>query len=296
MKGTKHVNNLIMMDFKNRAKATRDTSIGYLGNVGTSSKIKKNSKVLNIDTFILYLAPWKLSGYNTCSMATNDCIDACLNESGRAGMEKKAGSTNIITARIARTKLFYEQRTYFFNWLIAEIKAAKNLTKIRGNDFAVRLNGTSDINWNAYKHNGKTIFEHFSDVQFYDYTKVPSRFNNVPANYHLTFSYTGHNWNDCKEILNKGYNVAAVYNLTKWYNNKPENIKPLPTKYKGYPVLDGDITDYRPFDKKGHIVALRFKRIADDLKAAIAIQSKFVIDPASKDCDYSPLKETVKLN
>jgi hypothetical protein len=280
------------MQFINRAQAKKTTGITYLGGCGTSSKIEKNSKVYNIDTYILYLAPHNLSGYNTCLMATKECINACLNTSGRAGMEINSGDTDysqIIAARIARTILFYEQRNFFFDWLIAEIKSAEKLSKKKGNKFAVRLNGTSDLPWNAYKHNGKTIFEHFPNVQFYDYTKVPNRFNDIPENYHLTFSYTGYNWAACKEVLSKGYNVAAVFNIVKWYNEKVS--QPLPIMFKGFPVIDGDISDYRPYDNSGSIVALRFKRIADKQKAAKAIKSKFVIDANNKDCVYSPLPE-----
>jgi hypothetical protein len=182
--------------------------------------------------------------------------------------------------------LFYEQRNFFLAWLVAEIKAAKNLSLIKGNEFAVRLNGTSDLNWNAYKFEGKTIFEIFPDIQFYDYTKVPNRFNNIPKNYHLTFSFTGYNWNDCINVLDKGFNVASVFDIYKTYNMRLENIKPLPTKYKGYKVIDGDITDYRPFDEMGTIVALRFKKIANkDLQSKV-IKSRFVINPDSKYCTY----------
>lgn len=277
------------MEFINRSQATKEMGFAYLGKCGSSSKIMKNTKVLNIDTFILYLAPHKMSGYNTCPMATKDCIAGCLNTSGYAGIEivTPDKENSIINARIDKTKMFYENRSYFFNWLIAEINAAKNLSNLKGNDFAIRLNGTSDINWNAYKIDGKTIFEMFPSIQFYDYTKVVNRFNNIPDNYHLTFSFTGYNWNDCKTVLDMGYNVASVFDIHKTYNMRPENIKPLPTKYKGYNVIDGDITDYRPFDDKGTIVALRFKRIADKETASKVRKSKFVINPKSKDCSYS---------
>jgi hypothetical protein len=282
------------MEFINRAIATKETGLSYLGVCSSSSKIKKNSKILNIDTYILYLAPHLLSGYNTCPMATTDCIKGCLNTSGRAGMKIKSNNeSRIIKSRIEKTKMFYENRDFFFAWLIAEIKGAKKLSESKGNDFAVRLNGTSDLNWNVYKINGKTIFEIFPDVQFYDYTKVPSRFNNIPSNYHLTMSYTGYNWDACKTILDKEYNVAVVFNIQKWYNNRIENIVPLPKTFKGYPVIDGDVTDYRPYDEKGSIVALRFKRIADKSVQENVIKSKFVIDPNDKDCKY--IVQTEKL-
>ena len=280
-----------MMEFKTRAQGTRDYGFSYLGKCGSSSKILKNTKVLKIDTYVVYLAPHTMAGYNTCPMATKDCISGCLNTSGRAGMEiNSCNGNNIINARIKKTKLFYENKDYFFAWLIAEIKAAKNLSLNKGHDFSVRLNGTSDINWNAYKIDGKTIFEIFPDIQFYDYTKVANRFNNIPKNYHLTFSYTGYNWNDCANVLDKGFNVAAVFNIFKTYNMRKENIKPLPLTYKGYKVIDGDITDYRPFDNKKSIVALRFKRIANKETASKVIKSKFVINPNSKDCKYKTVR------
>ena len=280
-----------MKNFINRADASRVTGMSYLGKCGSSSKIKKNSKVLNIDTFVLYLAPHILSGYNTCMMATIECINGCLHTSGRAGMEINSDNDNrIVNARIKKTKLFYESRKFFFGWLVAEIKAAKNLSLNKGNDFSIRLNGTSDINWKAYKIDGKTIFEIFPDIQFYDYTKIPNRFNNIPKNYHLTFSYTGYNWLDCEKVLNKGGNVAVVFDIFKTYNMKKENIKPLPTKYKGYKVVDGDITDYRPFDKKGSIVALRFKRIANKKTQSEVIDSVFVVSPTNKDCTYKKVR------
>lgn len=276
------------MDFINRADASRIVDVSYLGAVGSSSKMIKNTKVLDIDTYILYLAPHKLSGYNTCAGATKECIEGCINTTGRAAMElnsDKFEGSPIINARIKKTKLFYEQRAFFFNWLIAEIEAQRNLSKKAGREFSVRLNGTSDINWAAYKHNGKTIFEYFSDVQFYDYTKVPNRFNNVPENYHLTFSYTGYNWPACKEILDMGYNVAVVFNIKSRKKNQP-----LPTTFKGYPVIDGDVTDYRPLDARGSIVGLKFKTIADRKAAQKILKSKFVADVNGKDCSYEILE------
>ena len=283
------------MEFTYRSQAKKSTKLSYLGKVGSSSKIKKNTKILKIDTFVLYLAPWKLSGYNVCAMATKDCIAGCLNTSGRAGMEiNSVNDTQIINARITKTKLLFEQRDFFMNWLVAEITATKALSEKKGNEYSVRLNGTSDINWMAMKLNGKTIFQLFPTVQFYDYTKVPNRFNNIPANYHLTFSYTGYNWLDCVNVLDKGFNIAVVFNISKWYNNRPENVKPLPTTFKDYKVIDGDITDYRPFDEKGTIVGLRFKRIANKETANEVIKSKFVIQPNDKNCKYETVKVLAK--
>jgi hypothetical protein len=77
------------------------------------------------------------------------------------------------------------------------------------------LNGTSDIQFEKIKlDNGKTIFEEFPEVQFYDYTKIPTRKVEHIKNYHLTWSYSEANekyaeyW---QEALNRGMNVATVF-------------------------------------------------------------------------------------
>lgn len=259
---------LNIMEFTNQAEAKKFAKVSYLGGINTSAKIEKNGKVSNNYTYILYLLPHKASGYNVCPMATKECIVGCLNTSGRVIMDIDNANT-ILTARLRKTKLFFEQRNLFMGWLVSEIEAGQRKADKNGFDFSIRLNGTSDINWNAYKINGKTIFEIFPDVQFYDYTKVPNRFNNMPLNYHLTLSYTGKNWNDCKTVLNNGNNVAAIFNVHKGQD--------LPNEYKGYKVIDGDLTDYRPNDYKGVIVGLRWKKIADKKANEQVKNSIFVI-------------------
>ena len=254
--------------FTSKAQAKRDAKVSYLGSINSSAKIAKNGKVSNNYTFVLYLLPHSASGFNVCAMATTECIKGCLNTSGRVIMD--INNTNaILTARLRKTKLFFEQRTLFMDWLVAELKTAQNKAKKDGFDFSIRLNGTSDLNWNAYKVDGKTVFELFPDVTFYDYTKVPSRFDIMPDNYHLTFSYTGENWADCETLLNKGYNVAVIFNIKKG--------KALPETFNGYKVIDGDLTDYRPNDGNGVIVGLRWKKIADKVLNEEIKNSHFVI-------------------
>ena len=59
-----------------------------------------------------------------------------------------------------------------------------------------RLNGTSDIRWENQTVMGhNNVMDMFPDVQFYDYTKIPNRYN-VPSNYHLTFSRSESNDQD----------------------------------------------------------------------------------------------------
>jgi len=190
-------------------------------------KVQKSS----IKTLIMHLAPHKLSGKNVCSMATAGCAAACLNTAGRGKF------TVVQNARIKRTKMFFEERERFFAQLHDEITRAQR----KYGHIAVRLNGTSDITWEAYKvYEGQNIFEALPSVIFYDYTKIAKRFfNPLPQNYHLTFSYSGEPEyykgkaaEVAKNVLSLGYPVAVVFSS-------------LPDSFLGYPVINGDETDER---------------------------------------------------
>jgi hypothetical protein len=85
----------------------------------------------------------------------------------------------------------------------------------------------------------------FKNVQFYDYTKIPGR-EKLPKNYHLTFSRSEVNENDCLNELQKGRNVAVVFDV-------------LPTTWNGYPVICGDNDDLRFLDPKNVVVGLTAK-------------------------------------
>jgi hypothetical protein len=243
------------MKFKNLATAKKETGVSYLGNINSSAKMIKNMKVSDNYTYFLYLAPAKISGYNVCSHSTPECRMGCLYNSGRTKVEDYSHKNVIKHARLIKTRLFFENRDYFMDWMIVEIKSYQKKAEKDGYYFSIRLNGTSDIDWADKSEFGTTIFEIFPDVQFYDYTKNPHKFINKPENYHLTFSYTGRNWNICEKLLNMGYNVAVVFDITK--------KEQLPTSFRGYEVINGDLTDYRPYDDKGVIVGLRYKDCAD---------------------------------
>ena len=150
-------------------------------------------------------------------------------------------------------------------WMIKEIENYETKAKNKGYGFSIRLNGTSDIDWANIKYKGKNIFDIFPNVQFYDYTKNHNKFTNKPTNYHLTYSYTGYNWDKCESLLNQGQNVAMIFN------------KELPAAYAAYNVIDGDLTDYRPNDGNGVIVGLKWKRIQNKTVNQLVKTSKFVI-------------------
>jgi hypothetical protein len=262
-----------MAEFQTIGKAAKQTKLSYLGNINSSAKLMKNKKVSGQYTYIIYLAPAKSSGYNVCSHSTAECRKGCLATSGRAGMEIICGGSCIHNARIKKTRLFFEDTAFFMQWMIAEIKRYQKKALKDNFGFSVRLNGTSDIDWANVIVDGKNIFQLFPEVTFYDYTKNPNKFNHLPLNYHLTMSYTGRNANVCEALLEKGFNVAVVFNVKK--------KKPLPETFFGYKVVDGDLTDYRPDDGKGVIIGLRFKLIADRQAAKELRESVFVVDPAN---------------
>ena len=119
------------------------------------------------------------------------------------------------------------------------------------------------------KYNNLNIFELFHSVDFYDYTKNGQKFINKPKNYHLTYSYTGRNWDVCKTLLDEGHNVAVIFNIKKG--------EPFPEFFRGYEVFDGDKSDYRIADKRGVIIALYWKNIGNKELNKKAKESIFAI-------------------
>lgn len=194
-------------------------------------------------TYILHLAPAKLSGYNVCPAASKGCKRACLNSAGRGRFN------NVQEARIRKTKLLFENTPEFFRLLIKDIDAAVRKTKRTGQKLAIRLNGTSDIDWENWVFPDWfeiNIFQLYPDVQFYDYTKRPDRLVRCAGipNYHLTFSRSESNDRVADSAIKAGHNVAVVFS------------KSLPPEYKGRPVIDGTLTDLRFLDPKNCIVGL----------------------------------------
>jgi hypothetical protein len=196
---------------------------------------------------ILHLSPSDRSGFNTCPKATVGCRAACLNTAGHGGIRLKSGEENgVQKARRRKTHQFFVRRTEFMQQLAIEI--AKHVRKAERKGFipCVRLNGTSDIRWeNIPVGPFENIFQMFPDVQFYDYTKLPGRELGI-GNYHLTFSVADGNDADAEAELQRGMNVAVVF----------DNV---PSEYLGVPVVDGDESDLRFLDAKGVVVGLKAK-------------------------------------
>jgi hypothetical protein len=217
--------------------------------INSNPKVEKNFKKLGVLTANLHLAPYNVSGYQVCPMASAGCIKACLNTAGRGGIFKVGATTNAIQeARKRKTKMYFEQREEFMQQLIKDILSVKRKAKKMGvKKVGLRLNTTSDVPWErvAVEYEGikyKNIMGLFPDIQFYDYTKRSNR-KNLPMNYHLTFSLAEDNDKAAEEAFNNGMNVAVVF------NDVPKIFK---LGSKVVPVIDGD-------ERKNVIVGLKAK-------------------------------------
>ncbi|MER8641015.1 hypothetical protein [Mesorhizobium sp. M1252] len=232
---------------------------------GGNAKTIKGDKLGNYETAIMYLAPasQSLMG-NVCPMAGQaGCELGCLSKAGRAGM-----FSSIVEARIAKTQRYFKSRETFMADLVKDIAAFVRYCAKKQVKAAVRLNGTSDIQWEVAhpcSRDGVTytsIFAAFPEVQFYDYTKIYKRaYRSLPSNYSLTLSYSEANpaYADAitKTARETGANVAVVYrskahrdSLTGFYWRAPQFDRV---------VIDGDETDMRFTDPKGVIVGLYAK-------------------------------------
>lgn len=203
-----------------------------------NTKIEKSNKSdKGYLSIIMHLAPYTLSGNNVCPQASKGCAAACLNTAGFGVYD------TVQQARIKRTKWFFEDRVAFMAQLKTELKAfVKKCSKLSVKP-AVRLNGTSDLKWEELD---RGLFTEFSDVQFYDYTKITKRMirycnQELPDNYHLTFSRSESNDAAVKQVLSAGGNVAVVFG------------DKLPKKWNGVKVINADVTDQRFLDPQ-HII------------------------------------------
>lgn len=214
--------------------------------ISADSKTIKGEKIGYL-TGILYLAPAKTTKYNTCSMADKaQCAIPCLYSAGRGAFN------NVQQSRIDKTLYFFEDRDAFMLQLAKNISALIKKAHSKGLKPLVRLNGTSDIRWESIHvaNTGLNIFEFFPDVQFYDYTKDANR-KNLPANYDLTFSYSGVESFApyVAKAQSKGLRMAVVF----------RKQSTIPVFFKGIKVVSGDNSDVRHLDEQGVIVGLYAK-------------------------------------
>lgn len=205
----------------------------------------------------LTLAPHGISGYQVCPEHSRGCAAACLAHWAGQRVTPQARRAAI---RLAR--LYFEHRSEFIEELHEDIGRHVVRAARKGLQPLVRLNVGSDLDWCE-------VIRNWPSVQFYDYTKVRSRFEryiggHLPSNYALTFSrHEKHHPATIARYLRNGGNVAQVFDV-EWYpqggraGKLPESVELYGQRF---PVVCGDEHDVRlpAVDGAGVIVGLRLK-------------------------------------
>ena len=224
----------------------KNEGLPYKTLLGTASTKTVKGEKLGFLTAILYLTP----NDDLCPLARlAGCMVGCLYSSGRGAFN------SVQKARQAKTDFWYANQRAFLLSLCADVWGLHRSAAQSNQKLLVRPNGTSDIPWENYPIiDGKTIFQLFPDVQFYDYTKHPSRNleGKTPGNYDLTFSFSSITPKpiSIKGLTNKNNSrVAVVF-------QKKEDI---PQSFRSWEVIDGDDTDVRHIEPKNVVVALYAK-------------------------------------
>ena len=216
----------------------------FLLGINSSSKTVKGLK-LNIFTGVLYLASHTMVASKTiCPNAIrNGCHVDCLVSSGMLGMRTQQ------LAMISRTLYYINFKEDFLVMLRAELN--KGFNKY-GENFAVRLNGTSDINW-------QSIVNEFPHITFYDYSKLRNMIlRNTNKNHHYTFSgsmFSQYSRKELRLAIDAGLNVALAFNTKE---SKKDTLK-IPKKLFNKTLVNFDETDVRFKDKAGSIGYLKRK-------------------------------------
>jgi hypothetical protein len=262
------------------------TEKGYAGSVPNphtgESRPMKNA--------VMHLLPAGFSGCNTCAAHTPECAASCLDVAGNPGFMGVKTS-----GRARRTFMFAYNKNAALIKMAKEIDRMVYDANSAGLNFGLRLNGTSDIAWESDRYKfvfqrstklgqskkkkaikegvergsgyncptepdaPKSIFCHFPEVQFYDYTKIFSRAmdaaqGKMPKNYHLTFSYSEKtNLKEMERLLDAGGNVAMVFAFAE-KNYDPEKAeKTHKAREAGRQEKQGDKYKAREFtpDAKG---------------------------------------------
>jgi hypothetical protein len=243
---------------------------------GGNAKTVKGDDVYQ--TAIMYLAPYLSSGVgNLCATADiAKCHEGCLFKAGRADIFE-----SVNTARIAKTKRYFANRAAFITELVRGLESFTRHCRKIGVLPAVRLNGTSDIQWEvAHPCTRKgtayaSLFAAFPEIVFYDYTKIVKRaYRALPSNYSLTLSYSGANMAYAESVLKAAHETGA--NIAVVYRSKDRRNAAMADRtvaFLGREVINGDETDMRFLDPKNRIVGLYAKG-----RRAKKDQSGFIID------------------
>jgi hypothetical protein len=150
--------------------------------------------------------------------------------------------------------MYWDERDAFMTQLVKEIGAFIRKAKRLNLTPVVRLNGTSDIQWErGHGVDGATsIMALFADVQFYDYTKLPARFaRELPANYHLTLSNS-----EASKVYARKVQAAHRKHNASVVSVASKDVYAAMLEMGG---TDGDANDLRFLDPQGSMIWLKAK-------------------------------------
>lgn len=233
----------------------------------------------------------KLKSFNLCPSATEECRRSCLVYTGQNDAVKNY-------PKLMMTFALQNHPAQFARLLVAAVdhyfgKKGEGARFVRLNVYS---DVAWESFFNDGKNPRKSWFFERLARKFpmiassteggvprvYDYTKVYDRIGNVPEGYDLTFSYSGTDANkaQCMDLLSKGRARVVIVFLRGKYEWKkklfPENYFPFgqygPSRhghtprsmkhsyeFLGFPLVDGERHDFRPYDPQGVWVALRWK-------------------------------------
>jgi hypothetical protein len=180
---------------------------------------------------------------NLCEAKSGVCESICLDDTGHARVSRNVGR-----ARIAKSRLWIRDPEAFRIMLVREVVAFARRAARLGKIPVIRLNVFSDVRW---ERDFPELFDLFPQCRFYDYTKIKARIGNVPSNYHLTFSRSEINREVSLRMLERGVNVAVVF-----------EDHSFPATWHGFDVIDSTISDLRILDPRGErgtVIALAEK-------------------------------------
>lgn len=256
-------------EVRNQAKA--DFGVNYLMSYNADPKTRKSNQLDGWYQTITYMLPHRLqlvdgkleaTGPNVCTDASEFCANDCMLYAGSA--QHLRGK---LVARHNRKQLMFRNKVLFEALLRAELNYHRAHAHALGRTLVYRGNGTSD---NPLEVMFPALFGDYGDVVFTDYTKNPRRMakylaGSLPANYHLTFSRSEDNGEDCERILGAGGRVAIVFSTPR--------TKPLPTAYDGRAVVDQDTDDLTFLRDGGQWLGLRAKgRARQDRDSGFVVQ------------------------
>jgi hypothetical protein len=219
---------------------------------------KSDAAGLGFLTVGLALAPATISSTDLCPYSTPGCRRSCLFFSGQGGVFPQ-----VRKRRLVKALALAQSPRAFAALLQRDLERAQSRAEDAGLLLACRLNLFSDAPWEKRL---PELFDRFSAVQFYDYTKDPCRMGRFlagafPGNYHLTFSRSERNRLKCLRVLEAGGNVAVVF-----------RHKPFPERWEGFPVVEGDAHDLRFLDPPGSVVGLSAKGAARQDASGFALR------------------------